>query len=152
MPAVQTSYTTAMRVAFAGQKADMIPATIVSRIVQTAALPFGAAASQGTGDSQVIPAAGTAVFVGIAIQDNAALGNQSTAPTTVDAYQVGDLAAIMTRGTVWVTTSEAVTAGAPAYVTLTTGALHDTVGTNPRVGTWRTSAASGALAILEVQV
>jgi hypothetical protein len=130
-------------------KADMVPAVLTSKIVSVGAIAFGAAAFQGAGDTQVKPGAASAVFVGVAIQDP--VNSTTTAPATADAYQVNDVALIMQRGTVHVTTGAAVVAGDPAYVERATGAYVKVVGTdNILIGKWRTSAASGALAVLEL--
>ena len=152
MPAIQTSYTTTMRQAFAGLKAGMTLEVIVSRFIEPAGgANFGVPVYRGTGDRQVTTV-GSSSFVGITLLDPLAGAAALVPPTNLDQYQSGDLAAIMKMGTVWVLAGAAVTGGQIATVTTATNVLGNAapgVGILA-IGTWDTSAASGALALLRM--
>jgi hypothetical protein len=157
MPAVQSTYATTMRVAFAGLKGDTAPEVILTRQVETAAgIGFGLAVAQGTGDRQVRLGAGTvSTFVGVTLVDQTAGSTAITPPTNVDQYQAGDLAAVMQAGSVWVLADGAVTAGTAATYTQATGRIGQKTVTTGIValpnGYFETSAADGALALLRIR-
>ncbi len=157
MPAVQSSYATTMRVAFAGLKGDTAPEVILTRQIETAGgIGFGLAVSQGTGDRQVRLGAGTiATFVGVTIVDQTAGSTAISAPTNVDQYQQGDLAAVMQAGSVWVLADGAVTAGSAATYTQATGRIGIKTVTGGIVAMpnayFETSAADGALALIRIR-
>jgi hypothetical protein len=82
MPAVQTSYATTMRVAFAGLKGDTAPEVILTRQVETTGgIGFGLAVTQGTGDRQVTVTGTTPkAFIGITLVDQTAAGQRGPVP------------------------------------------------------------------------
>jgi hypothetical protein len=155
MPAVQTSYATTMRVAFAGLKGDTAPEVILTRQIETSGgIGFGLAVTQGTGDRQV--KLGTTTFVGITLVDQTAGSTAITPPTNVDQYQQGDLGAVMQAGSVWVLADGPVTAGAAATFTTATGRVGaKTVSTTVVMAIpnayFETSAADGALALVRLR-
>jgi hypothetical protein len=158
MPAVQTSYATTMRVAFAGLKGDTAPEVILTRQVETAGgIGFGLAVTQGTGDRQVPRCRHRPQgFIGMTLVDQTAGSTAITPPTNVDQYQQGDIAAVMQAGSVWVLADGAVTAGAPATFTTATGRIGaKTVSTTGIVAMpnayFETSAADGALALVRLR-
>lgn len=157
MPAVQTSYATTMRVAFAGLKGDTAPEVILTRNIETAGgIGFGLAVSQGTGDRQVRLGAGTvATFVGVTVVDQTAGSTALTPPTNVDQYQQGDLAAIMQAGSIWVLADGAVTAGTAVTYTQATGRIGQKTVAAGIVAMpnayFETSAADGALALIRIR-
>lgn len=120
---------------FAGQQGNMVPATLISRQVESANLPFGAPAFQGADDkgctTDQTTGSATNGFVGIAIGE---FGKGE--------FAQGDEARLMTQGVVFVTVAEAVVAGGDAYYaadgtwtanggagdTKLTGARYDTSG------------------------
>lgn len=108
MGAVQTTYTAKMPVAVLGAVANSMTYDAVSRNIEGGSIPFGRAVVQGTADDQVkLGAAGT--FIGLTVRD------VTLPPEQNDSYAAGDSAAIMVRGTMWVTAAAAVVAGAPVY-------------------------------------
>lgn len=151
MPAVQSTYTQTLRVAVAGMKGDMTPETIVSRVVEVAGLGFGVPAVKGTGDRQCRAASATpAAFLGITLIDSTLTPAQNA---TVDTYSVGDTAAIMIKGTVWVVASVAVAAQDQVYFVPATGVFTNVVGSNTIIpgGIFETSAGIGALAMIRLK-
>lgn len=138
--AVQTTYSDTIGLGYAGQVADLTLTDIISREVESAAIGFGKPVIQGTGDRQCkVGAAG--VFIGITVRD------VTLAPERGDQYAVGDTAAIMTKGVMFVVAGEAVVAGDAVYRT-SAGVLNKTSSGNTLIANarWDTSAASGALA------
>lgn len=136
---VQSSYSAAQAAGLPGQPADMLRYDAVSRRVEDATLAYGVAVIQGTADDQVkVGAAGN--FIGITVKD-------VTLAPEVDNYVQNDTAAVMIRGTMWVTVSGNVAAGAAVYRT-STGTLNATSSGNTLVdgAVWETTASSGALA------
>lgn len=112
MGAVQTTYTANLVIGSPGQVADTITFDAVSRQVQPATLAFGRAVIQGTAADQVnVGAAG--VFIGISVRD---LGLD---PAQGDQYIQGDTAAIMIRGSIFITATDVVAAGNPVFRTPT---------------------------------
>lgn len=106
--AVQTNYNETMAVAFEGMIANTEPNVLISREVEAAAIGFGKAVKQGTGDYQVQAASAAGDTVrGITVRDQSALNDQ---------FAVADSALVMTKGVVWVTAYDAVVAGAPVYL------------------------------------
>ena len=111
--AVQTTYATNMAVALNGMIANTEPNVLISREVETAAIGFGLAVKQGTGDKQVEAATAAADVVrGITVRDQS---------VTSDTFAVGESALVMTKGVVWVTAFDTVVAGAAAYMRVVGG-------------------------------
>ena len=129
--ALQTSYNDTQPVAVVGAQATMIPATIISRTVEGAAIPFGKAVSQGADEKgcKAFGGADTAI-VGITLLDRSAAGttvvNGQVTARTPDTFGVGESARIITKGDIWVTASVAVNAGDPVFVIPATGAFAKT--------------------------
>src|SRR5690606_13089577 len=143
--AVQSTYSDNIAVAVNGQVADMRLTEILSRECEDDTLGFGLAVVQGTGADQVkVGAAGT--FIGITVKD------VTLAPGQSDLYNKGDTVAVLTRGSIWVTTSGIVTAGSKVYRTAT-GTLNATATDNTEIvgALWETSAGSSALARLSLK-
>ena len=113
--AVQTTYLTEQAAAFEGMIANTEPNVLISRTVESAAIGFGKAVKQGTGDGQVIAASAAAdVFRGITVRDQSAHG-------TADSFPVGSSALVMTKGVIWVTAFDTVVAGAAVYMRVVGG-------------------------------
>lgn len=149
MPTVQSTYGD-MAAAVAGQIANLEDSkNVISRTVQTAVLPFGAVATQGTTDTTVRPAAaGRTIFRGIAVRDRAApIG------AAANQYAVGDTAGVITEGVVWVVAGEDVTAGSAAFWVEATGDIVDTSSGNLAIpnAIFDSSAANGALVKLRLR-
>jgi hypothetical protein len=141
--AVQTDYPSTQPAAIAGAQATMVPATLISRNVETAAgIGFGKAVAQGAADKGVIAYAGTAAFLGIALLDRSA--------HTGDLFAKGESARVMTRGDVWVVAAVAVAAGDPVTLTAA-GEFSNTGGTAVANARWDTSTtAAGQLAVVRL--
>ena len=136
---VQSNYTAAQAVGLPGQPADMLRYDAVSRIVEDATLAYGIAVIKGTADNEV-KIGDDGIFIGLTVKD-------VTNIPEVDTYVAGDTAGLMIRGTMWVTVSGNVTAGAVVYRT-PTGTLNATSTDNVLVANaiWEDTASSGALA------
>lgn len=143
--AIENAYGTVLPAGVPGAQATMIPATFISRNVETAAgIAFGVAVSQGATDKAVI--AGGTAYVGITSLDRSAAGTD----TTPDGFPQGASARVQTKGDIWVLAAVAVTAGQP--VTFTgAGALSNTGGTTIPNARWDTSTtAAGQLAVVRL--
>lgn len=121
--AVQTTYPDNIRAGLPGQKANMEPAVIASRTVETVAgIDFGKAVAQGTNDLGVklFGSGDTAIF-GIAVRQRSLDANTPTK------YAQYDEAGIMTKGCIYVTSAVAVSAaGLPVYVRPSNGDFQTT--------------------------
>jgi hypothetical protein len=146
---VQTTYLDNIPVAVAGQIANMVPATLISRNVEDAAgIGFGLAVAQGTEDYGCKAfGSGDTAILGITVRDRSLDAN------TPDEYADGDTARIMTKGCIWVTASVAVDAGDPVYVIPATGAFAKTNASSAvqiAGARWDTSTTGAGLAIVRL--
>lgn len=155
---VQTSYPDTQPVAVAGAQATMVPATIISRNVETAAIGFGKAVAQGTADKGCHAfGAGDTAVLGITLLDRSASGltvtNGQVSGQTADSFGVGESARVITKGDVWVVAGVNVTAGQPVYVRPSNGDFQPT-NANSAVqiagARWDTSATAGSLAVVRL--
>jgi hypothetical protein len=153
MPAVQTTYPSAMPKGFPGMIADQYPYKTISRNVSEAGgIAFGAPVVRGANDRDAIQpnANGENKFLGIACRDPseplAAVGSE-------DKYNQYSEAMILTQGIIWVTVAGNVTAGNPVYVTEATGGYDDASGSNifqiPGA-VWEDTATTGNLARIRI--
>jgi hypothetical protein len=103
---VQTTYTKNVPVAYEGLVADNNPERTISKVVETAAIPYGRAVGRGTGDDQVVLGLG-AGYVGIAKR---VLNQENPLGSSVAQYNVKDAAAIFQEGSIYlnITTTGAV--------------------------------------------
>lgn len=155
---VQTSYPDTQPAAVAGAQATMVPATIISRSVETAAIGFGKAVAQGTADKGCHAfGSGDTAILGITLLDRSASGlsvtNGQVTGQTADTFGVGESARIITKGDVWVVAGVNVTAGQPVYVRPSNGDFQPT-NANSAVqiagARWDTSATAGSLAVVRL--
>jgi hypothetical protein len=148
MPAIQTSYSATHAVAYEGMVADLGPATVISRNVETAALGFGKPASQGSADQGIVAAQSAATkFLGITVRD------QAVDPASPDQYRVGDTAGVLTQGAIWAKAYEIVAAGDPVYFVTATGLLGKTATSSTLIANarWDSAAAADGLAIIRLK-
>lgn len=142
MPAIQSSVTERMRKAVAGQRATMIPATMISRTVESAAgIAFGVAAARGTSDNGCKVWETGSTFLGITIRE------RSINPDTqADKFAQYETARIMTKGDVWVVAGAAVADGDPVYLVAATGAFTNVSSGNIAINAiFDSTAGNGAL-------
>lgn len=157
----QLTYNRTMDAAFAGMKADATNDTVDTGVSEesSAEIPFGVALAQGSGQDGVkLPAASTDLIVGVSIHTHTGLQGSYTAtsgPGPKDPVNVG------AKCRVWVKVEDAVTPSSKVFVrhaanggntqkgsfrgTTDTGATQQLFGAR-----FRTSAAGGGLAVLEV--
>lgn len=143
--AYNENYNTDPQVAFEGMVADQTPATIVSRTVETAAIPFGKCVKQGTADNGVEQVeTGDTAILGIAVRNQGVDSSGGTA----DVYPVKENAAILLKGAIWVKAGASVSAGDPVHVTVD-GSVFGTGAGAGKVAiagaTYETSGAANAL-------
>lgn len=149
MPAVQTTYAATHAAGYAGMEAETESSgrRNLSRTVETAAIGFGKAVSQGAGDHGIVAFSSTATkFLGITVRD------QSVDPKSPEAFRVGDTAAVKIEGAIYVVAAAPVAAGDPVYLDATGNFTNVSAGNAavPRA-TFRTSAAANALTIVRLQ-
>lgn len=146
---VQTTYSTTLDAAVAGQRANQEPATIISRTVEDAAgIAFGLAVAQGSADKGCSAfGSGDTAILGINMRD------RSVNPATPNLVAQYESAQIMTKGCIYVTASVDVSAGDPVYVIPATGAFAKTSASSAvqiSGARWDTSATSGNLAVVRL--
>lgn len=154
--AVQTDYPDTQPVAVAGAQATMIPATIISRTVEGAAIGFGKPVEQGVSDKGCAFFDG-GVVLGITLLDRSAAGmtvaaGQVTARTP-DTFGIGESARVITKGDVWVVSATGNAAGDPVYVRPSDGTFQNSSansGVQIAGARWDTSAGAGALAVVRL--
>lgn len=109
----QGGYAASQAVAYAGMLAEGQPARdIASKIVETAAVAFGLAVGAGTADGSC--KLGGTGYVGITIADKS---------RDEDEYDVGEVAGVIRKGTVWVNVPVAVADTDVVYFIAATGVI-----------------------------
>lgn len=146
--AVQTTYPSNISAAIAGLRGTMIPATLISRTVETVAgAGFGIAMARGTSDNGAkVFGSGDAAVLGITVIDRSV--------NTADKYSQYESASIMTKGHVWVYASVAVNDGDPVYVIPATGAFAKTSASSAVLianAVWDTTTTGAGLALVRLQ-
>lgn len=148
--ALQTNYPDTQPVAIEGAQATMLPATIISRDVETSpGIGFGRAVAQGAADKGIVLAGtGATKLVGITLLDRSAVGSAGVP----DSFAQRTSARVITKGDIWVAAAVAVKAGDPVFVTatgtFTNVATDNTAFTGAR---WDTSTtAAGQLAVVRL--
>lgn len=147
--AIQTVYNDELVAGVAGEIANSIPATLISRTVETeAGAALGVPMAQGTADLGAVIFAGNAAagFVGITVRE------RSLDPNTPNLFAQYETARLMTKGAVYVQASEAVDAGDAVYINDTTGVFSKTAtGATLIAGArWDTSTTDAGLAIVRL--
>jgi len=144
MPTIQSTYGATHARWYEGMVLNQEPADIVTRVAEDVeGIGFGKVAVQGTADNQVVDSEATAKFVGIAVADPG---------QPADIYAQYANVAVMKRGVIVVSASEAVAVGDPVYYTPATGVLSKTPTSNTLIAgaTWDTSTAGAGLAALRL--
>nr|QIG67140.1 hypothetical protein EVB34_035 [Rhizobium phage RHph_TM26] len=144
------NYNTDYAVALEGMVADTSPALIVSRTVETNDLAFGEAVKMGSKEHCVNgDTTGAAEIYGISVR------SQATKAEKPNVYPVGDTAAILLRGAIWVKVGEPVAVDGIVTVTVATGAYGDQAVAAGIVqianAKWETAATTGGLARLRIK-
>lgn len=142
MPAIQTSVSERMRKAVAGQRVDMIPATMISRNVESAAgIGFGLPVGRGANDDACKLWTNGATFLGITVRE------RSINPETqADKFAQYESARIMTKGSIWVVAGAAVSDGEPVYLVAATGVFTNVSSSNIAINAiFDSSAGNGEL-------
>lgn len=159
---VQTSYGTSRTKAIEGALADNGPHDIIPLYNEeaSASIAFGRAVKQGTtDDGALLPAAETDKIVGITVHsDQYAAEELDSTGMKADAVM-----SVLRKGRIWAMARTAVTPGDRLWVRAvssgtgfeTLGGLEDADDSTDTIdctaqGVWRSTAAQGALAILEV--
>lgn len=109
----QGAYDATQAVGYAGMIAEGQTARdIASKVVETAAVAFGLAVGAGTADGSC--KLGGTGFLGITVADKS---------RDEDEYDVGEVAAVMRKGTVWVSVGVAVADTDAVYFVAATGVI-----------------------------
>jgi len=159
--ATQTTYLDNQPAAVAGAQATMLRGDILSRTVETAAIGFGVAVTQGTADKGIEAfGSGDTTFVGITLLDRSASGqtvvNGQVTATTADVFGVGESARVLAVGSggdVWVICATGCSAGDSVFVRPSNGDFQDS-NANSAVqipgARWDTSASAAGLAVVRL--
>ncbi|MGB1561560.1 MAG: structural cement protein Gp24 [Sinimarinibacterium flocculans] len=143
--ATQTTYSSNLAAAVPGAQASEIPATILSRTVETAAgIGFGVAVEQGAADKGCIIFDGGTVL-GITVLDRGATGE--------DEFAQYESARVMVKGDIWVTCATGCSAGDGVFVRPSNGDFQDSSansGVQIPNARWETSAGAGELAVIRL--
>lgn len=144
MGTIQSTYSATHARWYEGMVLNQEPADIVSRIAEDAeGIGFGKVCVQGTLEKQVVDSEATVPFVGIAVADPGQPG---------DTYAQYATVAVMKRGVIVVSASEAVSPGDPVYYTPSTGVLSKTSTSNTLIAgaIWETARDSNNLAAVRL--
>ena len=148
MAIVQNSYSELMTIGLPGQVANGEAANRISRTVEDAAgLAFGRAAFRGIGGQGCTGTPAADAFIGFVAADASLVATSAAAASDV-VPQYGT-AAILTKGALFVTAGEAVSAGAQVYVT-GAGAIVDTATANTAATGWLFDAAAASGAVVRI--
>lgn len=149
MAPVQTTYSENMRAAVAGHQANMEPARMISRNVETeAGVGLGRAVAQGVDDfgCKAFGNGDTAVL-GITVLE------RSLRPESPNIFAQRESARIMTSGCIWVVCATGASAGDGVFVRPSNGDFQDS-NTNSAVAIagarWDTSPGAGQLGIVRL--
>lgn len=154
--AIQTTYNETLEPAVAGAQATMLPASIISRTVETAAVGFGKPVEQGTADKGCKLFDGGTVL-GITLLDRSASGrtvtNGQLSGDIADQFGVGESARVLVKGDVWVVCATGCSAGDGVFVRPSNGDFQDS-NANSAVqivgARWETSAEAAGLAVVRL--
>lgn len=149
MPAVQTTYATALQPGLEGQIATQLDDDdVITCICETAAgIGFGRVVSEGTNARGAV-IGGATKAIGITVRDITLVPQTGQA---VDLYQRYSNMGVMIEGDIWVRPVAAVTHGSPATYDSTTGQLNPAAAGVAIPGSrYITSAGAGALAVLRL--
>lgn len=164
MSAVQTSYALKQTAAYAGMVADGCHPDIEAAFNEEASaeIAFGRAVKYGVADNgALLPTAETSKIRGIVTHSHA-YSNGPYGDLGTTGVKAGGVLNVMRKGRIWVVAEDAVVPGDRLWVRAVAGGDPEFLGglTNAddstdtidctNVGVWRTTAAAGALAILEV--
>ena len=148
---VQTSYELRTGKAYAGGLYDLNPADIVTGIVESASIEFGAGVQRGTNDRQILAGGGGAAnLFGISIRSVDREINKATGETK---YLDEESAGVLRDGYVWVTCIDGCTPGATVFVNDTDGTFRATTSAGFTQATnceFQSTAAAGELAVLKI--
>lgn len=145
MPVLQATYTETMRKAVPGMIADMVPASFISRNVETAAgLPFGRPACQGVDDGGcILSTTGATKLLGISVRERSLVAE-------ADKFLQYEAARLMVEGAIWVVPSVDVVAGDIVHFIVATGVWAKTGGVLVPNSRWETSGLAGTLAVIHM--
>jgi hypothetical protein len=131
----QGAYVASPAIGYAGLIAEGQPARdVASRRITTGQVAFGLAVGRGAADGTA--RLGGTGFEGITVADKT---------RTNDFYAVDEFAAVIRKGTVWVTASTAVTPADPVTFTAATGVIGAALATTIAGAKFETSGGIGAL-------
>lgn len=140
--AVQTIYNETLEAGREGAIADMATKTLLSRVVETAAVGFGKPVVQGSADNGArLSTTGDTAILGISVRERS---------TVSDQFAVGDNMRVLTQGSIWVKVAATVAAGDPVHVIVASATFSNAGGVAITGALYETSAASGELAKVRI--
>lgn len=151
---VQTAYTIAQPIAYAGLIYALHPSDIDSRDVETTAgIEFGVAVGRGSdADRQVDLGGAPADFLGITVRD---LSQEAAANTGAILYEENSTASILRRGYIWAVCPAGCAPGEAVFYVNATGVLDQGTASTGETqldrATWETTAAAGELAVIRLE-
>ena len=108
------AYTGQMPVAYAGMIAEsQLTKDVASKVITTGAVAFGLAVGRNGTTPGTARLGGTG-FEGIAVADKSRLADQ---------YEIGEMAGVLRKGTIWVLAANTVTIADPVTFTAATGVI-----------------------------
>ena len=129
------TYTAQTRLGYAGMIAEsQMVRDVASKTVINAVVPFGLAVGRGATDGTV--RLGGTGFEGIAVADKT---------READRYEIGDVAGVLRKGTIWVTASTNVGPADPVTFTAATGVIGAGLATAIVGAKFETTATAGNL-------
>lgn len=128
------TYTDSFEAGFPGMVADHSLKDVSSRVIENAVVAFGLAVGAGTADESA--RLGGTGFEGIAVADKS---------RDADQYDVGEVAGIMRKGSIWVTASTNVDPSDPVTFTAATGVIGAGLATTIANAKFETTATAGNL-------
>ena len=132
------TYQTNMDVAFAGMMGETSgPKDVASRTIENADVAIGLAVGKGAADRSA--RLGGAGYEGITTSDKS---------RESDAFKVGEVGAVMRKGSIWVTASTDVSPSDPVTFTPATGVIGAGLATTIDSAKFETSATSGNLVLV----
>lgn len=136
----QGAYPNSFAVGYAGMIAEGQPSRdVASKLVEASVIPFGLAVSVGTADGSC--RLGGTGYVGITVADKT---------RTADQYAIGEMAAVIRKGTVWVAVAAATADTDIVYFTVATGAISGVITGNVAIPNARFETTTAGAGLIRV--
>lgn len=145
--AYMENYKTELDSGYNGMIADLGPAVIISRTIQSLnGVGYGKLVAQGTDDKGIVTDLSNGKIVGLTVRSSTQEANN------VDTYPTGSDVTVIRQGVIWVLPAANVAAGDPVFYNVNNGSLSNTGKLQLSGCRWETSAGAGKLAKLRVNL